>query len=599
MKKHPSRYALIALLALVSLNFLLWLSFRDYSALASENAKHLLKTYDMLRTWQSSGWSQALNTNTYPPLFYVPAALLYALLGLHSENIALLTLWPYVLGTAGAVFGLARLFKLPRPEALSAAFLTATALSVSLQEDGFIIEYAILALVTAALYLTLASNFLQRRGASLGLAVVCGLAALTKWTFISYLPWAILLSLFALGKEAPQRRKRALNWVLALLIFGLIAHTWYGAVHLNLNQGTAYNNFQQTFTHFLHSQATEIEVRTTQVDVSSQKWYEWGPIALTRFLVEEIVPVHLSILIIWGLFCALRSLKRGDLPRLHLLLVVLTFLSTLIVFTFYPSQALFSPQKTLRHLGPAAPLAIFLAMLGISQLKKGRIIALVIVNAIGFFSLVSWAMPPNRLHENAFVRPTVHGVRHLAPANLLGRESKNADSLFQLLRQIDAYSQRGYTPVYVFGVFQDYQPLLVELYGYRGSVPVAFCSRGQVNFLNGQTLFNEPDTPQLDLSRPLFILQDHVWRDGTDPYDAQRHDGCDLEDANIRAVRSVVQNPGPRQLQGPYKFTGLDCQLQYYCTTANLWPDLWRAYEQHTGEIAPQPTTPPSTSPAP
>ncbi|MBQ7568630.1 hypothetical protein IJT17_07500 [bacterium] len=546
--------ALILTLIILSINFWLWLCCRDYSALASESAKHLVKTYEMHFAFlNGTSWAKALNTITYPPLFYVPAVILYAITGIHSETLALASIWPFVLITAIAVFGIAKQLHLPQAEAITASILTAAALTVSLQEDGYIIEYAILSQTTLALYLFMASDYMHKRLPSLALGVVCGWGVLTKWTFVAYCPIAVAVSAVLWITEPAKRRRRTVNWLLALTVFILLANMWYSAGHWNAGTSTLESNFKATFNHFTHSQASEISVRTAQIANESQAQIScWGPIALIGFLVYDIVPVHLTPLIAWGIIACFAYWGVQSSPKPHRLTVILSLAFTLVLFTFYPSQALFSPQKTLRHLGPAVPLAMLAAVWGTAKLGKGRGIVLGAVNAIALLSALGWAATPlHSLLTAPCFRPAIYSVASWQCQDPLGwLSAPKRTAMDDLVQDIKAQVSQGFTPVFCFGTVQDFQPLLAELYGQRGPAAVATIVGGKLLFIDTKTQFTEPDTPILDLSKPMYIYQDQQSREsspktpgdkesvGTGTSNPEESDHLDSQ--NIAALRRLL-----------------------------------------------------------
>ncbi len=573
--KERLLYAAVALALFTTINFWLWLCCRDYTALASENAKHIAKAYEMYATAiEAHKWGKALNTITYPPLFYLPTALLFWLSGIKTEAMALISLWPYILLSALATYGIARQIELPPPESLTAAFLTLVYLSISLQQDGYLIEYAILAQVTIAIYLVLASGFFQYRWASLALGTLCGLSLLTKWTFISYAPIALGVSLIVLVKESGQRKTRLKNGLIAIVVCLLIAHTWYGAIHINEGRGTADSNFKQTFSHFVHSQTTELEVRTQEVQAHQEprSIWDWGPQALIIYLVSEVIPWHLSPFIAFGIIVALIKLCRGQAPRSKLAVVLFSLLFIVVLFTFYPSQELFSAARTLRHLGPAVPLALIIGAYGLPLLRRGRGPALIALNAIGLVSILGWALPYRcPLLSNGVFRPTVYGIEHWTFRDPLGWLTAAQQSPYTpVIERIKSAYAAGYTPLFIFSSEQDFQPLLVELYGQGGPAAVALFRQGEFIFLDGKTQFTEPDTPRLDLSQPLFVWQDHRWRFGLDS--EERNDGCHSDRHILRLLHDMLAaTPRDEALSPAMHINHLICGEDFYLTSSPDW----------------------------
>ncbi len=574
-KERRLLYAAVALVLFTTLNFWLWLCCRDYTALASENAKHVVKAYEMYATAiEQHKWGQALNTITYPPLFYLPTTLLFWLSGIQTEAMALISLWPYLLLSAWATYGIARQIELSPPESLTAAFLTLTYLSVSLQQDGYLIEYAILAQVTIAIYLTLASSFFQYRWASLALGTLCGLSLLTKWTFVSYAPIALGVSLIVMVREKGQRKTRVKNALLALVVCLLLAHTWYGAIHVNEGLGTADSNFKQTFSHFVHSQSTELEVRTQEVQAQNEtrSIWDWGPQALLLYLVREIVPWHLSLFIAFGIIAALIQFCRGQAPRSKLAVVLFSLLFIVVLFTFYPSQELFSAERTLRHLGPAVPLALIIGACGLPLLRRGRLPALIALNFIGLISIIGWILPYRcPFLANGFFRPTIYGVEHWSFRDPLGWFTAAQQSPYApAVERIKAFCAAGYTPLFIFSTEQDFQPLLVELYGHGGPSAVALYRRGEFVFLDGKTQFTEPDTPVLDLSHPIFVWQDHCWRYGQDS--KGRNDGCHSDSRTQRLLHDMLAaSPRDEALSPAMHINHLICGEDFYLNASPNW----------------------------
>lgn len=490
MIKNKAAITMAILMGIISLNLWLYLGFADYSSIATENAKHLLKAYEISqRIEQGVPLNKALNTITYPPLFYIPAAMLFIACSARTESLAVLSILPFILLTMGSTYLIARMAA-DKISSVTAAFAAASLMSVSLRWEGYIIEYALTAFVMLSLWLFLKSSKCLDSKYSLLFGISAGFSLLTKWTSPAYFIVPAFLTLAAIASDRQNRAKRIRNAALAISAAFFIAQSWYLAYQKNTQ------NFKETFNHFSHSRSTEIEMLTSgTTDPGARQKVSgimrFGPAALTAFLVTKIIPPHLSFLFVFGLVCYF--MKRFSERKTILTELFLIFLIPSILFCFYPAQKLFVPEKTLRHLAPIFPLFLITGTYWCSKLKLGwtALAACVTISAISIFN---WCFPNMGIFSSSLlVGENLCSINHFSfadPLGICGKIKKN--SMETLAADLADKYQKGYMPIFEFSnTFEDFQPLLAEFYAAAGQVPVMVKVQGTVKTVDSRSQIHE------------------------------------------------------------------------------------------------------------
>ena len=528
MKTSPSPVAkktlwmLLAIILLGAAIFWSWLCLFDYSLLGSENSKHLFMAYTMcMLSQEPGGWLPALNTRPYPPLFYLPAALLCRLTGNMSEPLALLSIVPFIMLLALACFVLAKQMRLPDFEALTATFVIQTAAYQTLRTTGYISEYAILPFCVLALCLLFYSDFLKRTPGSLLLGVTCALALLCKWTFLVYFAMPCLVIAWIILRQRHQRSKRLRNLVWCLVLTQLLAYTWYGAefVHGGVSDGT---NLQSMVMLFIQGTSTDSVKHADRVNNFSQgSLWEQGPKALLRNVYLDGLPVHLIgisfIGVFWAIFCLWRrkdkSLSEENRQTAHyrLLALLLAALFPVILFSCYPSRVLCGlTGECIRYVSPTAPLFMVLGLTIFPSLGVMRRPLLIILNAIAVLTAIGWVFPPNPFYDqNHLFLPRMDGLTHYRFADPLGIiTAPKQTPLGRVASQINEKYKQGYHPICLTYRQSDYDPVMVEFYGQSHNPYLIYY------VIESPHLFTHQHKPaSMEEARalpyPLFIIQDY------------------------------------------------------------------------------------------
>lgn len=481
---------MVFLMGIISLNLWLYLGFADYSSIATENAKHLLKAFEISASIeQGVPLNKALNTITYPPLFYLPASLLFLACSARTETLAVLSLLPYILLTMASTYFIARMVT-DETASFIAAFVTGALMSVSLRWDGFIIEYALTAFVMLALWLFLKSSKCLDSKYSIFFGIAAGFSLLTKWTSPAYFIVPLILTVIAAITDRSNRIKRLRNAVLVISIAFFIAQFWYLAYQKNTP------NYKETFLHFSHSRSSEIEMLTQgATDPGARQKMsgimKFGPVALTVFLVTKIIPPHFSMLFVAGIICYFR--KNFKLQQKMLTEILLILIIPSLIFCFYPAQKLFVPEKTLRHLAPIFPLFIVICLFWCNKIKYGKA-ALACCLAISAISLFNWCLPNMGVFSSSLlVGESLCSISNYSFADPLGICGKiKKTSMETLAEDLANKYQQGYMPIFEFSnTFEDFQPLLAEFYAAAGQVPVMVKKQGSIETVDSRSQIHE------------------------------------------------------------------------------------------------------------
>lgn len=507
--------ALIACLGL--LNFWAALGFTQTSPLSSESAKHLSKAYQM--AWQIDHlwpWSDILNTITYPPCFYLNTAYWFQIFQNKSEALALLSVVPYLIISAWSVHGLiknaierSQNFFLPFVGSLTCLAL----LSSSLLTEGYLIEYALTAWLSASFYL-----FTSISGRKISywqvtvLITVCSLGLLTKWTFLSYLFPLITCLLIDISINIVKKRYTSLE-ISSLIIKAAILLTaviflgglWYGARH------GENSNLSELLAHFSRSQNSEKIIQTNDpiflhgFRAHSPSLYKFGPLNFALYTLIHVIPPHLGLMLLIGVLIAISrlcthlhllyvsfGLKNGT-KQLHQTfahsaalkvfttpetIITISLFSSLFFYSLYPTPALFVPEKSVRHLAPLAPAAIALAFIWLSKLDRQRFWLLLPCLVLSTATLFHWAIPQNSawrghiLLGQGLPRTTLHQFR-----DPLGLVTNSYNSpLEKLCYQIAKKAQNKEIIVSLINK-EDFDPFFTELYAYLGPKPVILLNK--------------------------------------------------------------------------------------------------------------------------
>lgn len=491
---------IVLLLFLAFLGFVnLWvaLGFTQISALSSESAKHLSKAYQMV--WQIDchwPWPDILNTITYPPCFYLNTAFWFKIFHHKSEALALLSIVPYLIISAWSVYGLIKdsdkqnksIF-LPLVGALTCLAL----LSSSLLIEGYLIEYALTAWLSAAFYfLTKISNPKLSLGQILAIIVVCSLGLLTKWTFLSYLLplllcifFDILLSIIKGRYTKLELSSLFLKIAIILTSVSLLSGLWYGSTH----NGTT--NFGELLAHFSRSQNSEKILQTNDpiflygFRAHSTSWYRFGPTNFALYAIIHVIPPHLSLMCLIGALISISNLylklqKFGFANNTKIRIfstpetaITLSLFFSVIFYSLYPTPELFVPEKSVRHLAPLAPVAVALAFIWLPRLGKRQILLLFPCYIISIVTLLHWAIPQTSSWRGHISwGPSLPSAPLRPFSDPLGLITTPYSSpLEKLCSQIAKKAEHRDFLVSLVNK-EDFDPFFTELYAYLGSKPV-------------------------------------------------------------------------------------------------------------------------------
>lgn len=489
------------------------LGFTQISPLSSESAKHLSKAYQMF--WQINchwPWPDILNTITYPPCFYLNTVCWFQLFQHKSEALALLSVTPYLIISAWSVYGL---IKISTKQAKNiflpfvGAFTCLALLSSSLIIEGYLIEYALTAWLSASFYLFTSTSVRKLSlGKLLALIIVCTLGMLTKWTFLSYL-LPLLACIFAdivINLVKKRYTKAEINsWliktVLLIAAVFLFCGLWYSARH------GENSNLDELFAHFARSQSSETVIQTSDpaflhgFRAHTPNAYKFGPLNFAIYMAIHVIPPHLTIMLLIGLLIAVshlymqlrllcfsdnmednvqtKSPSTSSLNELKIFTtgetaITLALLFALVFYSLYPTPTLFVPEKSVRHLAPLAPVGVALAFMWLSRLGQRQIWLLIPCLIINIATLFHWAIPQHSPQRGHILLgpslPKAITIRQFSdPLGII--TTPYSSPLEKLCSQIAKQAQNKELLVSLVNK-EDFDPFFTELYAYWGSKPV-------------------------------------------------------------------------------------------------------------------------------
>ena len=209
-------------LALVMGVNVIWEVLNDVPAIW-DMAYHQLMGLSYLQAWRAGTLLQEFATLSpaYPPLYYLHEAGVYLLLP-GSDFRTLVVNFPYILLTAYATYRISSCF-LSASTAGWASVLVLLFPAMAMAHREALLDGALAAWVTTGAWLVLRSRWFTHIGWTLLFGLVCGLGALTKWTFPMYLAIPVLFGVVA--SKRPLRAVR--NLVVAALVSLTVMAPYY------------------------------------------------------------------------------------------------------------------------------------------------------------------------------------------------------------------------------------------------------------------------------------------------------------------------------------------------------------------------------------
>ncbi|MCR5662834.1 MAG: glycosyltransferase family 39 protein [bacterium] len=226
--KKSDLYVFIILTLIVcffALDLWLWLGFKDYSIAIWESGKHMGYACEIAEGMAiGCSLEDTFGDWIYPPLHYLPAAILILITDHVSESIILLSLAAFLPVLIPASYKLGR--KLDSPTGgLTLAFIAGAFFIMSVEQTGFMIDNMLCVWIMAGLCFLAASDGFSSRGNSCLFGISFGLGLMTKWSYPVFiiLPFALSLTSF-FGKD---KLKKLVNLLLSALSAFIIAGPWY------------------------------------------------------------------------------------------------------------------------------------------------------------------------------------------------------------------------------------------------------------------------------------------------------------------------------------------------------------------------------------
>jgi hypothetical protein len=212
----------------------------------------------------------------YPPLVSWVTDAFYAALANEAIWVAVLSNVVFIAILVFATYGIGKMLWNPWVGLLSALFVVTTPMLVTAFKE-YMLDAPLTAMVTLAIYLLLRSDGFSSLRYSVLFGAVCGLGALTKWTF----PFAVALPVavsagFAIARSISERSlSRVRKLALAALVALLVAEPWYFPNRTVIWHSLRYNG----------GEAGVLRGSPPVASVASVVWYFWNLVANQLYLV--------------------------------------------------------------------------------------------------------------------------------------------------------------------------------------------------------------------------------------------------------------------------------------------------------------------------
>src|SRR3990167_7705544 len=223
MKKYRLEvYVFFLILLLVAFN-IIWLKI-DIRPPHWDFAIHLINTLSYLDFLRNIDFKNLLfGYFYYPPFVYYLTSFTFLIFAIH-EDIAVLSLTPFLIILIYFTFKLGKLFYGKKTGLLSVVGLIGMSFLMSLTRE-YLLDFPLTAMVVMNAYFFFRSRFFTDKKYSLLFAIGSGLGMLTKWTYVIFLAGAIFL--FFLDFIRSRHAEKLVNFALMLIILFYIAGPWY------------------------------------------------------------------------------------------------------------------------------------------------------------------------------------------------------------------------------------------------------------------------------------------------------------------------------------------------------------------------------------
>ncbi len=322
-------------------------------------AHHQIKGWEYLKLFQEGGVLEGFSrlSSYYPPLYYLQEALILRFWS-DPDFLPLLANLPGLLLLAYCSRGLAVQCLLPGRTAVWAGLLPLLLPLVAWTSRISLLDVSLCGWVSAALYLLVWSDRLQKRGPILLLGLVAAAGMLTKWTFVLFILFPVGYCLF----KSEDRKRSVLNLADAGILSAPLILWWY------------LPNLKALLLRF----QTTSEAAVWEQDPGIDSLLGW--IYYPRVLASYYLFLPLTLLFLWAL--ARLWARRNQLPP-AVQLILVGFLGGLFLLTLLP-------PKDPRY---AMPLACLAALLLIHAWESSRSAPAIFVLALVQFLTLSFSFP--------------------------------------------------------------------------------------------------------------------------------------------------------------------------------------------------------------
>lgn len=304
-----------------------------------------------------------LNVSPYPPLFHVSAIPLYVLFGT-SEDIAVMSNILFLGILIFSTYGIGKHLHEAHTGLLSAFSVSMYPIVFGLSRH-YLIDVALMAMVSLAIYFLLLSDRFRSRGYSLALGIVLGLGMLTKSAFFFFVVGPFLLVAFEAFFASPKRH--FLNVLLSLGAGGTLLTPWY------------LSNLRKLMDYFIIGVVKEGGVAEGDPSIATLK----SVLYYLFMLVDHQIFLFFFILFIIG--CIWAVLKFRSQNKLLLLWVGVSYL----ILAFFTNKDI---RFTMPFLPAVAMISTFWIFKTSGKITRIVTVALIVLVAAFQFAMVSYGV---------------------------------------------------------------------------------------------------------------------------------------------------------------------------------------------------------------
>lgn len=443
-------YSIIALCLIFILNVSYdyhWVK-ADTTPPSWDQSSHLIRSMDYYYsfTQESPVFSgdQLSYVYFYPPLYPLSTALFYMIFGTSPDS-AILVNSIYLAILLFSVYGIGtRLFD--KKTGVIAALLISLFPAVSNLQREFLIDFALISMVSLTIFCLIACDFFRNRNYSLLFGIAFALSMLTKWTAVLFIAGPliyVIIRMFSNSNKFENKSKQKMNLIFSLILSFVLSGIWY------------LPNFNTVYDMVL--------MRTTSLGEYENDPEIFTAKSLLYYFFADINYVSLIFFIIFiaGLIVLFKKRSSHAIP-LYLIIAVPYLAFTLI------------RNKDLRYMAPAVISISIIGAAYISSIKNKKLFtaAIILISLFGVFQLF-----PNESGIKNINFETSYGTLYLtgpearSPVNEDWKVREVTTDIFNDAKHNDRIIKKGSGFLVIIPDIPYVNGLTYEHYSYSNNLP--------------------------------------------------------------------------------------------------------------------------------